>query len=67
MWTIRNLTAVDANGNSVTVEDKKITVVAKLDNGVRVTKTFMCDRAPPCLHASIKDFIRQLYVDASKN
>lgn len=67
MWRVQNLTAIDPKGNSITVTDKKITVVANLDNGIRVTKTFTSDLAPPYLHASIKDFIEQLYVDAFKN
>lgn len=65
MWKIKNLTAIDSKGNTVTVVDKKITVVAKLDNSIRITKTFTSDRAHPYLHDAVKNFIQQLYDTAT--
>ena len=64
MWQIKRLEVVDPHGNSVSVVDKKITVSAKLENGLRVTKTFTCDRAPPEIHVAIKDFVRRLQAEA---
>ena len=65
MWTVKHLTAVDSKGNSITVEGKKITVVVKLDNGLRATKNFVRDRASPVIEVAIQDFVRQLCIDAS--
>ena len=55
------MTAVDDKGNSVTVVDKKITVVVNLDNGFRVTKTFRSDHTPLVLSDVVNQLIKQIH------
>lgn len=59
MWQVE-LTAVDAGGNRVVITGKKITVVTSVNNGLRVTKTFTSDRAPPCLHDAVNQIIKHI-------
>ena len=61
MWTVKTLTAVDDKGNTVTVVDKKITVVVNLDNGFRVTKTLRSDHTPLVLSDAVNQLIKQIH------
>ena len=59
MWHVDKLVAFDAAGNSVTIDDEKITVTVTKDK-IKIIRRFDFKETLPCLSIAVDDLIKQL-------
>ena len=60
MWKVFMLAATDPFGNTVAIDDNKVTIAAFAGDGKRISRKIKLEETPPCLSVAIDDLIKLL-------